>query len=285
MLKRVVERQYYTNHGPLVQELEERLQDILGVKHAICVTNCTIGLMVLIKAKEFKECVCPAFTFKATAQALEWCGVDINYQDVGDDHLLHGEFDSPVIGVHLWGNECRARGTETIFDAAHAFAQNYAGDCVYSFHATKLLNAAEGGCIATNDDDLAEKCRNIRSSYGVRESIPRLVTANGRMSEAQAGMALLGLDHLKEYERHNDELREVYKSLLPIKDTKQYIVIETDQREKVIKRLAKKGFEGKPYFPPLADLPNTKRLSEQCLVLPHGQHVTVEDVEKICALV
>ena len=98
-------------------------------------------------------------------------------------------------------------------------------------------------------------------------------------------MALLSLGQLAENQAHNKELREAYQSKLPIMDTQQYIVLETERQQEIVQRLAEHGYEAKTYFKPLADLPNTTRISQNVIQLPHGQHVTVEDVEKICDLV
>jgi dTDP-4-amino-4,6-dideoxygalactose transaminase len=75
-MRGIFERRYYTNQGPLVQQLEERLQDYLGVKHAICVTNATIGLMMAAEALDLTgKVVLPSFTFIASAQSLSWTGI------------------------------------------------------------------------------------------------------------------------------------------------------------------------------------------------------------------
>src|SRR5690554_5216429 len=68
-----LERRWLTNNGPLVQELEQRLADYLGVKHCIAMCNATVALEILIRAAGLKgEVIVPAFTFVATAHALQW---------------------------------------------------------------------------------------------------------------------------------------------------------------------------------------------------------------------
>src|SRR5690348_11729253 len=73
MFRDIFERQYYTNHGPLAQELERRLAERLQVRHAMCVTNGFIGLALSGQALSIRgSVVVPAHTFVATSQSLNW---------------------------------------------------------------------------------------------------------------------------------------------------------------------------------------------------------------------
>ncbi|HEV2361106.1 MAG TPA: DegT/DnrJ/EryC1/StrS family aminotransferase, partial [Acidimicrobiales bacterium] len=66
----ILERQYYTNHGPLIRELEANLEQYLGVRNAVTVTNATLGLyLVAIGLGLRGKVMMPAFSFIATAQA------------------------------------------------------------------------------------------------------------------------------------------------------------------------------------------------------------------------
>ena len=170
----VFARQYYTDYGPLNQQLEQKLQQFLGVKHAICVTNATVALAMLPDALELHgKVILPAFTFIASAQSLSWAGLEPVFCDVDQDtHQLDlkqvaaliDEDVSAIMGVHLWGGACQptalaelaeAHGVQLYFDAAHAFGcavdgvriGNFGRAEVFSFHATKILSATEGGCI------------------------------------------------------------------------------------------------------------------------------------------
>src|ERR1700739_1338820 len=197
-LRAIFARQYYTNHGPLAQQLEARLCEFLGLRHAVCVANATIGLLMAVKALDLSgKVVVPAFTFAASAQALTWAGVEPAFCDV--DLRMHqitpesaaqaiGPDVSAILAVNLWGDCCKPlelqrladrRGIELFFDSAHAFGcrtggiaiGNFGSIEVFSFHATKVLSATEGGCVCTNDDRLAARLRNIRSSYGAGPAV------------------------------------------------------------------------------------------------------------------
>ena len=76
-ISQVLDNQWLTNMGPLSLELEERIAQMLGVKHCICVCNATIGLELLQRALDLKgEVIIPSFTFIATAHSLRWQRID-----------------------------------------------------------------------------------------------------------------------------------------------------------------------------------------------------------------
>jgi dTDP-4-amino-4,6-dideoxygalactose transaminase len=345
-MRGIFERRYYTNQGPLACQLEEQLQQFLGVKHAICVANATIGLMMAAEALNLKgKVILPAFTFAASAQSLSWCGIEPVFCDVNPltHHItpanLEKSLDSSVsgiMGVNLWGGTCdpaaitefaRQHALPAYFDSAHAFGcvvnnvkvGNFGSVEVFSFHATKILNATEGGCVCTNDDDLAARLRNIRSGYGAGRPTDVRKTANGRMSEAQAAIALMSLEDFPENQRNNARLRQSYEvhlnSIPGIHVVKpsgvsfsnyQYLVCEVDEkllgfsRDALLTLLKAENVNCRRYFYPGlhrtveyiskqqmgADLlPVTDRLCATCLQLPLGALVTLEAIETICGIV
>jgi dTDP-4-amino-4,6-dideoxygalactose transaminase len=82
-IRGIIDRQYYTNHGPLVRELESRLEDLLQVGNAITVTNATVGLYLVYLALGLEgKVLMPSFTFIATAQAAVLAGLDPVFCDV-----------------------------------------------------------------------------------------------------------------------------------------------------------------------------------------------------------
>lgn len=234
----ILQSRYFTNHGPRVRELDARFADHLGVKHAICVTNETVALMVAAKALDLHgEVIVPAYTRVATAQALSWagltpvfCDIDMATQTINADlvePLLNSQ-TSAVLGVHMWGRACdpvglqslcKRRGLSLFFDAAHAVDCTYSGRKIgkfgnveaFSFHASNVLNGAEGGCLTTDDDALAARIRTVRN-FHVSESFSKVpLRINGKMSEAQASMALMSLRSLASVIDRNRNLYERYR--------------------------------------------------------------------------
>ena len=119
-------RQWYTNQGPLTQELERRLEAVFGVKHAICVTNATIGLIMAAEALGLTgKVVTPSFSFVATAQALEWANLRPVFCDVdpATHHvtasLIQPHLDddvSAILAVNLWGGSCDQQALQRLAD-------------------------------------------------------------------------------------------------------------------------------------------------------------------------
>lgn len=345
-MRGIFERRYYTNQGPLVQELEQRLENYLEVKHVICVTNATIGLMMAAEAMNLSgKVILPSFTFIASAQSLSWVGIESVFCDVNplthqiDIDQLDALIDDDVtaiMGVNLWGGACdpvrlekyaHERDLKLYFDSAHGFGckvgntriANFGSIEVFSFHATKILSATEGGCLCTNDDILAAKLRNIRSSYGAGKAVPVVKTSNGRMSEAQAAIALMSLEDFPENQKKNKMLFDVYQDCLkhipgirivePAGVTfsnYQYVVCEIDKslfglsRDSLIAILKAENVIARRYFYPAAhrnigyldsegksiySLPVTEHLCSTCIQFPVGAPVDKGTVEIICEII
>jgi len=233
-----------TNDGPVVQEFERTVANILKVKHAVAVTNATTGLQVAAKAMFLSgEVIVPSFTFVGTVGALAWIGLTPVFCDI-DPHSLNMDWrkvedliteqTTAILGVHLFGRPCVPERLENlayqhhlrlIFDAAHAFGVTYGGrnigtfgDCeVFSFHATKFVHSFEGGVITTNNDRVATALR-LRRNYGfVRETVTAVAGTNAKMSEIHAAMGLISLKSMNwirtvnraRYEQYYAELQDV----------------------------------------------------------------------------
>lgn len=222
-LESIVEGRWFTNSGPLVEELEEKLADYLGVKHCVLTCNGTIALQLAIRALEIEgEVIIPSFTFVSTAHTLLWLGIEPVFCDVDPktwnidpkacEPLITSK-TSAIIGVHLWGRPCNTRelgrlaaqhGLRLLFDAAHAFGCEHEGILlgpfgeaeVFSFHATKAFHTGEGGAVTTNDDSLAERLRLTRNFGFVGHDEVSLVGTNAKMPETSAAIGLRNLEQI-----------------------------------------------------------------------------------------
>lgn len=242
IFERIFERQYYTNQGPLAKSLEDRLQHTFGVRHAICVTNATIGFVMAFEAMHLTGCVLvPAMASTSLLQALAWTGLEPLLCDVDEStHLLdankaadllarHGDNVAAIVAINLWGNVCDVDALRKladrfsvalIYDSVHAYAcavhgvpvGKFGGAEVFSLFSGKVIGGPEGGVVCTNDDELAARLRNIRSSYGAGPPVPVAKTSNGRMSEAQAALGLMHLEDYPGMQRHNQELFRRYEA-------------------------------------------------------------------------
>ncbi|WP_108944044.1 DegT/DnrJ/EryC1/StrS family aminotransferase [Shewanella halifaxensis] len=127
-----------TNSGPLLQKLEKRLAEYLGVKHLICVANGSLALQVAYKALGLKgEVITTPFSFAATASTLLWEGLTPKFCDIDaetfninpsliESHITPST--SAILPVHVFGNPCEVEkiqdiadkhGLKVIYDAAH----------------------------------------------------------------------------------------------------------------------------------------------------------------------
>jgi dTDP-4-amino-4,6-dideoxyglucose len=230
-----------TNDGPTVRELEFRLSALLGVRACVAVSSGTVGLQIAARAAGLTGAVIvPAFTFVATAHALDWIGLRPVFCDVEPgsltldparvEELLESDVRG-ILGVHLWGRSCdvagldeiaRGRGLVLFFDAAHALGSSREGSPiggsghteVFSLHATKALHSFEGGFIATNDDEVARIARRMRNFGLEKPDLPEGPGTNGKMTEVAAAMGLVSLDRMGEIEVTNRARLALYRDRL-----------------------------------------------------------------------
>jgi dTDP-4-amino-4,6-dideoxygalactose transaminase len=336
----LLERRWLTNHGPLVAEFERTLAQKLGVRHVIAVCNATQGLQIAAQACGLTgEVIVPAFTFVATAHAMSWIGLEPVFADVDPTrHTIDPDQiealitprTSAIVATHLWGNVCpveqlaqlaRHHRLQVIYDAAHAFGGSHQGQMigsfgraeVFSFHATKFLNTFEGGAIATNDDDLAQKMRRMTSfGFDGLDHVASLGT-NAKMSEIAAAMGLANLSTIDDITAANRLNYEAYSlrlaglpglRFLPFDEAGnyQYAIAEVRgkglSRDQLMEVLWTEGVRARRYFYPgchrmepyasradVASLPVTERLAETVLALPTGTAVTPTEIAAICSII
>lgn len=268
-VNQILDNQWLTNNGPMVQEFERQIAERLGVKHCVAMCNGTVALEIAIRALGLSgEVIVPSWTFVATAHALYWQGITPVFADIDPaTHNLDPEAvrrmitprTTGIIGVHLWGraapvDELQAiadeHGLKLMFDAAHAFGSTYHGqgigrfgECeVFSFHATKAFNTMEGGAVTTNDDGLAEAMRLMRN-FGFKgyDNVIHPGT-NGKMIEVCAAMGLTNLGGFDEVVAINERNHSAYHEALAgipgitllgydpaERNSHHYVVIEVDE--------------------------------------------------------
>lgn len=270
-LDEMIDRRWFTNNGPLVQDLEAQIANLLGVRHCVATCNATIALQIVIRALGLSgEVIVPSFTFVATVHALAWqeiepvfCDVDPSTHNIDPREVsqLITPRTSAVIGVHVWGRPCdtEALGAiakdhklKIIYDAAHAFACSHGGRMignfgnaeVFSFHATKFFNTLEGGAITTNNDELAHRLRLLRNfGFSGNDAVIHL-GINGKMVEASAAMGLTSLECLSTFIDVNRSNYAAYRRVLanvpgislveydPAQESNyQYIVVDVNREQ------------------------------------------------------
>lgn len=222
---RIFESGWITNNGQLVQELEKRIKEYLGVRNIVLVSNGTLALQVAYKILNLKgDVITTPFSFVATVSSQVWEGLNPVFVDIDCETLNIDctkieksitKNTSGIIPVHVFGNGCnveeieriaRKYGLKAVYDAAHAFGIRYKGESilnhgdisVLSFHATKVFHTIEGGALIINDDKLYEKARHM-VDFGINgpDRIDWL-GINAKMNEFQAAMGLCILDDIDE---------------------------------------------------------------------------------------
>ena len=342
----MLDRRWFSNNGPLVQEFENKIADFIGVKHAVAMCNATVALEIASRAlKLHGEVIVPSYTFVATAHALQWqeitpvfCDMDPATHNIDPAKIeqLITPKTTGILGVHVWGRGCDTeiieeiaarRNLKVMYDASHGFACSRGGrmlgtfgECeVFSFHATKFLNCFEGGAVVTNSDDLAKKMRWMRNFGFQGFDDVAYLGVNGKMTEVCAAMGLTSLEAVDEIIAVNLRNYEAYKSGLANlpgislinydpaeRNNYQYVVLEVDpdlcprNRDEIVEALHTENIFARKYFWPGCHrmepyrslqpnagllLPETERISARVIVLPTGQMVDVEMVQRICNVI
>jgi dTDP-4-amino-4,6-dideoxygalactose transaminase len=241
LVNQMLDRNWLTNNGPLVQDLESRIARFLGVRHCVAMCNGTVALEIAIRALDLSgEVIVPSYTFIATAHALHWQGITPVFADIdpGTHNLDPAAVlralsprTTGIIGVHLWGRAApiealqaiaTERGLKLLFDAAHAFGCTHDGRMlgnfgaceVLSFHATKFFNTFEGGAVVTNDDELAAKMRLMRNfGFAGYDNVVHPGT-NGKLTEICAAMGIVNLAGIDAVIDTNRRQHHAYRAAL-----------------------------------------------------------------------
>jgi len=221
----------YPNEGTLTTSFENKLSELLGVKHTIAVPNGTSALYLSLKALEVgqgDEVIVPDITFIATANATNMCGAKPIFVDI-DKKTMNMAPDcfekaitkrtKAVIPVHVSGraadiqNISKIAKEHNIFiieDAAEGFYSKHNGKCLgtfgkmgcFSFSAHKTITTGQGGAIVTDDDklnitlrELKDQGRLTRGTGG--DDLHDVIGYNFKYTDLQAAVGLGQLEYLK----------------------------------------------------------------------------------------
>jgi dTDP-4-amino-4,6-dideoxygalactose transaminase len=222
-LEGIWERNWLTNNGPLVNELELRLKDYLEVKHVLYLNNGTIALQIAIKALGLTgEVITTPFSYVATTSSLVWENCKPVFVDIDKDTLnidptkieaAITERTTGIMATHVYGNPCDVEAIEkiakkhnlkVIYDGAHAFGVRFKGKSVFdygdvttaSFHATKVYHTIEGGAVMTTDPELLKVMSRLRNFGHSGVDTFEEAGINGKSSEFHAAMGLANLKHI-----------------------------------------------------------------------------------------
>lgn len=341
------ESKWLANMGAKHNELETNLKEVLKVPNVSLFNNGTIALLTALKAMNLpcgSEIITTPFTFAATPHCIVWnnckpvfCDIEPKTMTIDADKIesLITPNTSAILGVHVYGFPCdvekidkiaKKYNLKVIYDAAHAFSTEIKGRGIgtfgditmFSFHATKLFNTIEGGCLTYNDDNLKRKIYNLRN-FGIQsEEIVEDVGINGKMNEFQAAMGLENLKIYKEeqkkrakvkafYDKHLSKIKGIRVPQMPegITNSYQYypIIIENEypiSRDELYDKFKSINIYTRKYFYPachdyecykndlavkLADLSVIDDIKHKVLCLPYYGNLEHDITNTICEVI
>ncbi|MDQ1422900.1 MAG: perosamine synthetase [Acidimicrobiaceae bacterium] len=210
--------------GPMVEALERAVASVVGVRHAVAVSNGTASLIAALHVLGVgagDEVITSPFTFIATLNAILAVGARPRFADIdAHEFTLSPLMVEPLITtrtrvvmpVHLYGQTAdmtaiasiaARHGLAIVEDAAQALGATHGGQPAgsfglgsFSFYATKNVTTGEGGVVTTDDDDIADSLRRFRNQ-GMHE--PHRYEAFGlnlRLTDLQAAVGLPQLDEI-----------------------------------------------------------------------------------------
>ena len=236
-LQRAYSKEWLTNRGTLLIELEEKLKVYLNVKNILIMNNGTTPIQIALKLLAGKgEVITTPFSYVATTSSIVWEGATPVFVDINDSNLTIdvAKIEAAItpkttciLATHVFGNPCDIEAIQAIaikhnlkviYDAAHCFGVKYKGESIFnfgdvatcSFHATKLFHTGEGGAIFANDEDLRKK---IFYSHNFGHNGPldfHGLGINGKQSELHAAMGLAVLPYMNHILDKRKEIVDYY---------------------------------------------------------------------------
>ncbi len=322
------------------KKFEQLLQQALGVKHAIVVNNGTISLSLALLAHGIKpgdKIIVPALTMIATANAVKLIGAEPVFVDIDEDNLCldltktlrkiiselkEEEYIKGIIYVSLNGRRCKNPDIDTfiifcktlgitfIEDAAQAFGSkknintmigNSDHITSFSFSPAKILSTGQGGCLTTNNDDLANKIRRLKD-FGREDSGNDIHDHFGINCKFTDMQAVIGIQQLLKvpvnmymkkllYTRYYDELSTIKEiDMFPINIeliTPWFMDIYTNDSYELNEYLKKYNIGSRQIYKPIPyqncyglteKFPVASKYSYKGLWLPSSTNLTIEDI-------
>ncbi len=224
-VEEIFKNQWFTNHGPMVTELEQKLKELFDVPYLVLVSNGTIALQIALKALEVKgEVITTPYSYVATTSSIVWENCTPRFADIDPGSLnisptqIRNKITSKtqaILATNVYGYPCDfdeikkisdEYNIPVIYDNAHGFLTKYKninslnfGDIsTISFHATKLFHSIEGGAIICQDEATYKKIMLLRNFGHTSPNTFNGVGINGKMNEMCGAMGLVNLQFIQE---------------------------------------------------------------------------------------
>lgn len=237
----IFERCFLTNQGPLVQELEKKLSEYLGVENLHYVTNGTVALQLALAALDINdgEIITTPFSYVATTSSILWQRCTPRFVDIEPNNFTI-DVDKieasitpktrAIMAVHVFGYACdierigqiaEKHNLRVIYDGAHAFGAKYKGKSLLSygdistcsFHATKLFHTVEGGACIVRDKSVSDKLE-LQKRFGHTYDSHVMLGINAKQSEFHAAMGLANFPYIADIIDKRKQISDKYDELL-----------------------------------------------------------------------
>lgn len=337
-IKQVLDSGWYIL-GEQVRVFEKNFANFCGVKHCIGCANGLDALNLIIKAYGFStgdEIIVPANTYIASILAISQNGCkpvlvepDINTYNINPDLIEEKitENTKAIMVVHLYGQAvemekiwqlAKKYNLKVIEDSAQAHGTIYKGKRAgnlgdasgFSFYPGKNLGCmGDGGCVTTNDDELAYRIRAI-ANYGSDYKYHHIFKGtNSRLDEIQAAVLDIKLKHLDEDNKRRREIAKFYREniknpniILPqLKEEENHVwhifAVRVNDRDKLKKYLEDNGIETNIHYPTAPhkqecykelehlSFPVSEKIHKQVLSLPISPVLTRNEVMQVVEVI
>jgi dTDP-4-amino-4,6-dideoxygalactose transaminase len=323
--------------GPQTEQFEQNFADFTDSAHCIGVTSGTMALELALRAlgvEHGSEVITVSNTCTPTISAIQTVGAIPVFVDICEDSLLMDvggieelitEKTKAIIAVHLWGHSIdidslleisRIYNLHLIEDCAQAACTTYRGKQVgtygavgcFSFYPTKNLGAyGDAGAVITDDLELGERIRMMRTYGYDSRNISQFSGTNGRISEIQAAILNIKLNYLAGWVEKRRENASIYFNevkneniVLPArdlfgKDSYHQFGLRVSKRDVLISQLQSHGIEYGIHYPVpvhkmpgyfknyelMTPLPVTERVADRIISIPVQEYLSNNEVEKI----
>jgi dTDP-4-amino-4,6-dideoxygalactose transaminase len=328
--------------GSFVSDFENDFARAYGVRHVVGCGNGTDSLYILMKMMGIgggDEVITAANSWISSSETITQTGarpvfVDAHPSYYSMDETRLEEKITPstraVIAVHLQGQMCDIEAIKHVCDKHHIFliedcAQSHFSEFKgkraglfghagsFSFYPGKNLGAyGDAGCIITNDDDLAEKCRMYSHHGSLKKHQHRMEGINSRLDGLQAAILQVKMPHLAGWTEkriqwaalYHERLSGIPDIILPeqrpgTKHTWHLYVIRSRRRKELATHLTKNGIETAIHYPVAlpnlsvysylgykpSDFPVATRLQDEILSLPMYPELTEEMITYVAEII
>jgi len=338
LCKEIWDSKWITNNGSFHKQLEKALAEYLKVPYVSLFTNGTLPLITALQALRITgEVITTPYSFVATTHALWWNGIKPVFVDIDwktgciDPNKIEAAITpktTAIMPVHVYGKPCDTKaiqdiadkyGLKVIYDAAHAFGVDNAGDMsTLSFHATKVYNTIEGGAMVMHDETTKKRIDYLKN-FGFANEVEVVAPGiNSKMDEMRSAYGLLNLKQVDAAieARHqvaikyrealrNVEGIEFWDNLPGVKHNYSYFPIFVHKsygmtRDELYFKMKEQNVLGRRYFYPLIsdfstyrnlpsatreNLPVATKMAERVICLPMHHALTDEDIDRILACI